>query len=47
MEKLGNKLTYIHAVDILCAYSLGIMGSEMDSHTFEQICAEHSAVYSQ
>lgn len=23
MEKLGNKLTKIHAVDILCGYSLG------------------------
>ena len=46
MEKLGNKLTQIHAVDILCGYSLGIMGSGMDSHTFERICAEHSAVHS-
>jgi hypothetical protein len=47
MEKLGNKLTKIHAVDILCAYSLGIIGSGMDSYTFERICAEHSAVHSQ
>ena len=46
MEKLGNKLTKIHAVDILCGYSLGLIESGMDSHTFERICAEHSAVHS-
>ena len=46
MEKLGNKLTKIHAVDILCGYSLANGVSEMDSHTFEQICAEHSVVHS-
>ena len=45
MEKLGNKLTTIHAVDILCGYSLGNVGSEMESYTFERICAEHSAVH--
>jgi DNA-binding NarL/FixJ family response regulator len=46
MEKLGNKLTKIHAVDILCGYSLANGVSEMDSHTFERICAEHSVVHS-
>jgi DNA-binding NarL/FixJ family response regulator len=47
MEKLGNKLTQIHDVDILCGYSLSSVEVAMDSHTREQICAEHSAVYSQ
>jgi DNA-binding NarL/FixJ family response regulator len=46
MEKLGNKLVKILDVEILCGYSLGSVGSGMDSHTFERICAEHSAVHS-
>ena len=47
LEKLRNKLTEIHDVDILCGYSLGGgVEVEMDHHTFQQICAEHSAVYS-
>jgi hypothetical protein len=33
-------------VEILCGYSPGIVASGMDSHTLEQICAEHSAVHS-
>jgi len=47
MEKLGNNLTQIHDVDILCGYSLSNVEVAMDSHTREQICAEHSAVCSQ
>ena len=46
MEKLGNNLTEIHDVDILCGYSLSSVEVAMDSHTREQICAEHSAVCS-
>jgi DNA-binding NarL/FixJ family response regulator len=46
IEKLGNKLVTIHDVEILCGYSLGSVGTGMDSHTFAQICAEHSAVHS-
>ena len=46
MEKLGNKLTQIHAVDILCGYFLGRVENEMDDDTFERICTEHSAVHS-
>ena len=46
MEKLGNKLTKIHNVDIFCGYSVGSVEGEMDDHVFEQICAEHSAVHS-
>ena len=43
-EKLGNRLVKAYAVDILCGYSVGQDG--MDSHIFQRICAEHSAVYS-
>ena len=46
MEKLGNKLTKIHDVDILCGYSVGSVEGKMDDHVFQQICAEHSAVHS-
>ena len=46
MEKLGNTLTQIHDVDILCGYSLGSVQGGMDDHMFQRICAEHSAVYS-
>ena len=46
MEKLGNKLTKIHAVDILCGYSPGAVGGGMDTQAFERICAEHSVVHS-
>ena len=46
MEKLGNNLTEIHDVDILCGYSLSSVEVAMDSHTRELICAEHSAVCS-
>ena len=42
IEKLGNHLTRIHDVDILCGYSLGSVEVAMDSHTREEICAEHS-----
>lgn len=46
MEKLGNKLTQIHDVDILCGYSLGSVQVGMHDHIFQRICAEHSAVCS-
>ena len=46
MEKLGNLLIQAHEVDILCGYSVGGVLGDMDSHIFEQICAEHSAVHS-
>jgi len=47
LEKLGNTLTHIHNVDILCGYSVHDVEVGMHDHTFQQICAEHSAVYSQ
>ena len=46
MEKLGNKLTKIHDVDILCGYSLGSVVGGMEDRVFQRICAEHSAFYS-
>jgi DNA-binding NarL/FixJ family response regulator len=46
MEKLGNKLIQIHDVDILCGYSLSSVEVAMESHIFQRICAEHSAVHS-
>jgi hypothetical protein len=45
-EKLGNELLKTYDVDILCGYSLGCVQGGMDSHIFQRICAEHSAVYS-
>jgi DNA-binding NarL/FixJ family response regulator len=46
MEKLGNQLTKIHNMNILCGYSVGSVPGGMDEHTFQRICAEHSAVHS-
>jgi len=46
MEKLGNQLIHKYDVDILCGYSLGSSRDIMDGHTYERICAEHSAVHS-
>jgi CheY-like chemotaxis protein len=45
-EKLGNHLAKKYDVDILCGYSLGCSQGAMDSHVFQRICAEHSAVHS-
>jgi KaiC/GvpD/RAD55 family RecA-like ATPase len=46
VEKLGNQLAKTYAVNILCGYSLGSVQGGMDIHLFQQICAQHSAVYS-
>lgn len=46
VEKLVNQLAKTYDVDILCGYSPGSPGVGTDDHTFQQICAEHSAVYS-
>jgi DNA-binding NarL/FixJ family response regulator len=46
VEKLGNQLITTYDVDILCGYSLSSVQGGMDSHIFQRICAEHSAVYS-
>jgi DNA-binding NarL/FixJ family response regulator len=46
VEKLGNQLAETYDVDILCGYSVRNLQGGMDSHIFQRICAEHSAVYS-
>jgi DNA-binding NarL/FixJ family response regulator len=46
VEKLGNQLSETYDVDILCGYSVRNLQGGMDSHIFQRICAEHSAVYS-
>ncbi len=46
-KKLGNQLAKKYDVDIMCGYSLRRLQGGMDSHIFERICAEHSALYSQ
>ena len=46
LEHLWDEVAITHNVEILCGYSLGIIRSGMDSHTFAQICAEHSGVHS-
>jgi CheY-like chemotaxis protein len=45
-EKLCNKLTRVHDVDILCGYSVSSVQGGMDERVFHHICAEHSAFYS-
>lgn len=45
IEKLCNKLTQIHNVDILCGYSLGSFESGADNDVFQRIFAEHSAIH--
>ena len=47
-EKLCNELTQIYNVDILCGYSVENVqgGIGMDTDFFQQVCAQHSAVYS-
>jgi len=45
VEKLGNQLAKRYAVDILCGYDVGKVQGGMDSHIFQRICAEHSAVH--
>jgi len=47
VEKLGNQLTKRYNIDILCGYSRATVEVGMEDHIFQQICAEHSAVYSQ
>jgi DNA-binding NarL/FixJ family response regulator len=44
IEKLCNQLIKSHDSDILCAYSLNSVEGRMDNDTFEQICAEHTAI---
>jgi DNA-binding NarL/FixJ family response regulator len=45
LEKLGNQLTKIHNVGILCGYSVSALQDGTDGQLFQRICAEHSSVY--
>ena len=46
VEHLWNEIAKTYDVDILCGYPLGSFQGGMDSHIFQRICAEHSAVHS-
>ena len=46
LEKLCNQLAEMYEVNILCGYSLAHVQGAIDSHIFQRICAEHSAVHS-
>lgn len=46
VERLGNQLTNLYDVDILCGYSTASVQGGMHSPAFQRICAEHSAAYS-
>jgi len=45
-EKLGNQLAEMYTVDILCGYSLNNIRGVAAVDVLQEICAEHSAVYS-
>jgi CheY-like chemotaxis protein len=47
VEHLWDEIARTHEVDILCGYVLNSFQREQESHIFERICAEHSAVSSQ
>lgn len=46
VEHLWDEIARKHEVDILCGYVLNSFQREQESHVYEAICAEHSAVYS-
>ena len=46
LEQLWNEISKSYNVDILCGYHSGTVPGGMDSHIFQRICAEHSAVCS-
>jgi CheY-like chemotaxis protein len=46
VERLTHWIVKTYDVDILCGYCLGTVQGGMDSHFFQGICKEHSAVYS-
>jgi CheY-like chemotaxis protein len=45
VESLTNEMPKTYNVDILCGYSLSSVQGGMETHTFREICAQHSAVY--
>jgi hypothetical protein len=44
VEHLWDAIAQICNVDILCGYVLSSFQREQESHIYERICAEHSAV---
>ena len=46
VEKVGNQLIKSYKVNIRCAYPLGSLQGERGDPVYQQICAEHSAVFS-
>ena len=46
LEHLWDEIAKSHGLDVLCAYPLSSFQGGMESHIFQRICAEHSAVYS-
>ncbi|MGA7292913.1 MAG: response regulator [Terriglobales bacterium] len=46
LEHLWDEVAKNHNVDILCGYVLKNFQHEQESHIYERICAEHSAVFS-
>jgi DNA-binding NarL/FixJ family response regulator len=47
IEHLWDEIARTHEVDMLCGYVLNSFQREQESHIYERICAEHSAVSSQ
>jgi DNA-binding NarL/FixJ family response regulator len=47
VEQLWDEVGKTFGMDILCGYALSSFHGEEDEHVFQNICAEHSAVYSQ
>jgi hypothetical protein len=46
LEKLGNRLSESHDIEILCGYSLIGTTTQIGGSTFQRICSEHTLVYS-
>jgi CheY-like chemotaxis protein len=46
LEQLWNEISKSYDVNILCGYHLSTVEGGMDSHVFQRICAEHTAVCS-
>jgi MEDS: MEthanogen/methylotroph, DcmR Sensory domain len=47
VEHLWDEIAKSYSVDILCGYVLSSFQREQESHIYERICAEHSAISSQ
>jgi DNA-binding NarL/FixJ family response regulator len=47
VEHLTDEVAKTRNVDILCGYVLNSLQRDQESHIYERICAEHSAVFSQ